>query len=311
MPDYIVEQPNAAVIVLRLQIHGGWEQWFLLTSDNHHDSILCNRELEKKHLELARERDALIINLGDFFDAMQGRFDPRRSMDELRPEYRREDYFDYVVADSAEFLSPYAQNIVMLAQGNHEASVRKNQNTDLTERLRFLLNLQHKGNVMIGGYGGWMIVALYKGKSAVHTYRIKYFHGAGGEAPVTKGVIQTNRQAVYLPDADAVINGHNHNNYIVPLARERITQRHNFLFDIQYHVRIPGYKQGYGDGTAGWEVMRGGVPKPIGAVWAKMSWMNNEFNIEYTPAIESPTPVNAKGTTGADFQPYPQDSEYP
>jgi len=46
---------------------------------------------------------------GDWFDAMQGKFDPRRNMDELRPEYRTEKYFDVVVESSAEFLKPYAK----------------------------------------------------------------------------------------------------------------------------------------------------------------------------------------------------------
>ena len=58
-------------------------------------------------LQTAVDRNAMIFLFGDVFDAMQGRFDPRRSLDELRPEYRRSDYFDFVVKDAARILSPF------------------------------------------------------------------------------------------------------------------------------------------------------------------------------------------------------------
>jgi len=65
----------------------GWEQWFYLISDQHHDSINCNRKLEKEHLDLALERNAYIISAGDTFDLMQGKFDPRKTFVGIRQEY--------------------------------------------------------------------------------------------------------------------------------------------------------------------------------------------------------------------------------
>jgi len=56
-----------------------------LFSDVHFDSVMCNRKALEKHLNKAKEEDALIVLGGDWFDAMQGRFDPRSSLDELRP----------------------------------------------------------------------------------------------------------------------------------------------------------------------------------------------------------------------------------
>ena len=55
----------------------GWEQWFLLTSDRHHDNPHSDHELQKEHLDEALKRRAGIIDCGDFFCAMQGRWDPR------------------------------------------------------------------------------------------------------------------------------------------------------------------------------------------------------------------------------------------
>ena len=574
-------------------IASGWEQWFLFMSDNHHDSIYCERELELEHLEEARRRNARIFIIGDLFDAMQGRFDPRRSMDELRPEYRRPDYYDFVVKDTTKFFAPYADLLTMVCPGNHEcvdeltevltrsgwksikdvtlddevlsiqnwdripifakpikthayeyngkmiwirhkkldmfmtpnhrmayipqkadyihyrsandpgsqmeipisvnlnqpeypigddeiryaawiltdgsirdkahiiyqskskmcsrikelldnlkiqyswkirqrdtshiagrkllslpqpensfsiqkeskeyvntivcekgklpdwafqlskrqfdiflyelilgdgsvekrsesarvlygekeflddvqracvqngyranlsirhrdgedsyfalnitehetieiknikshssqeefngmvyclttvtgnffarrngtvyltgnSAVLKNANTNLTDRLVYELRTKHGSQVIHGGYGGWLRFVLTGRSMRGFIYKLKYFHGAGGEAPVTRGTIQTNRQAVYLPDADIVVNGHSHNAYHVPIARERVSQNGRLYMDIQHHIRIPGYKNAYGNGKSGWEVTRGGVPKPVGAVWMRM-----------------------------------------
>ncbi|MBN1535932.1 MAG: metallophosphoesterase [Anaerolineales bacterium] len=259
-------------VVTTIRVNGikaGWEQWVLFMSDNHHDSVYCERDLEREHLEEAKKRNAWIFILGDLFDAMQGRFDPRRSMEELRPEYRREDYYDYVVKDIAEFLSPYNDNIKLICPGNHELGVLRYANTNLTDRLVYKLR-DAGANIIHGGYGGWVRFLFEINGGSYPGYSMKYFHGAGGEAPVTRGVIQTNRQAVYLPDADIVVNGHNHNAYYVPISRERVSNQGKLYMDIQHHIRVPGYKNGYGNGRGGWEVTRGGVPKPVGAVWMRM-----------------------------------------
>jgi hypothetical protein len=306
--DYRIEQ-NGAVTSVYFDVKIGWEQWCLLRSDAHHDSILCNREYQSEHLQEAKERGALIFDFGDMFDAMQGRFDPRRNMDELRPEYRIEKYFDFVVMDTAKYLKDYAKNIVLLCKGNHETKVLKNANTDLTDRLVFHLNTQNKTNIKAGGYGGWVrfMFNMSGGKSTGprKSLRLKYFHGAGSEAPVTKGVIQTNRQAVYLPDANVVVNGHNHHQYIIPIARERLSGKGRHYTDLQHHVRIPGYKQDYGDGTQGWSVEKGGVPKPIGAVWMKLKCVRkNDIRAEFMPAVKGPDLVTAVVGEGDYDYPY-------
>jgi hypothetical protein len=304
---------NGNVLSLYFDICAGWEQWFLLVSDVHHDSVYCNRELWQAHLEQALVRRALVLSFGDLLDCMQGRFDPRRSMKELRPEYRRDDYYDFVVTDVAKFLSPYAANILLLAKGNHETSILKNANTDLTDRLVFALNSQYGGCVKTGGYGGWVRFMFNHpagdNPTVPHSsLRMKYFHGAGAEAPVTRGVIQTNRQAVYLPDADIVVNGHNHSNYYVPIARERLSGKGRQFFDIQHHIRIPGYKQEYADGSGGWMVERGGVPKPIGCVWMRMYYEQDMIKTQFMADLEGGAVVAPAGYgNDDDWHPFPQD----
>jgi hypothetical protein len=295
---------SGAVTSIHMDVPSGWEQWYLHVSDCHYDSVFCNRDVMKEQFDEAVKRRARINIYGDFFDAMQGRFDPRRSMAELRPEYRREDYYDFVVDDAAEWLKPYAPYIDILSDGNHELSVVKAANINLMDRLVKELRRNKNCTAVHGGYGGWLryMLNMSDGESTGPrtSVKMRYYHGAGmgGDAPVTKGVINTNRQAVYLPDANVVINGHNHNAYYVPIERERISNKGIQYFDTQHHIRIPGYKQAYADGTAGWDVVRGSPPKPIGAFWIRMYMTspNNGVMLQVIPDMRDPVPVTLSGT---------------
>lgn len=268
------------VVTLKFDdIAAGWEQWVMLSSDEHSDSPFCNSKLEKQHLEEALQKNALILKGGDLFDAMQGKRDPRASYRELLPLLKTNNYFDSLIELLFDKYKKYAPNMVMIGKGNHEMSVIRHHSTDLTERLAYKLNKECGGNISVGGYGGWVRFQFVWNKTKRCTMNMKYFHGAGGAAPVTKGVIQTNRQAVYLPDATIVWNGHNHEQYVMPIARERISDSGVIHQDLQWHVRTPGYKNGYRDGSEGFEVENGMAPKPNGCVWLKFYLQDNRIRV--------------------------------
>ena len=111
----------------------------------------------------------------------------------------------------------------------------------------------------------------------------------GGEAPVTKGVIQTARQAAALRGIDIVFNGHNHNAYHVPIAQETVNEDGKHSFMLQHHVRTPGYNMAFGDGTTGWEASRGGVPKPIGGYFVDLN--GGPKDIVITSRLTTPEPI--------------------
>ena len=125
----------------------GWEQWFLLTSDRHWDNPKSNWDLQKEHMDEALKRGAGIIDCGDFFCAMQGKYDPRSSKDDLRPEHQGSNYLDSLVNTAADFFEPYAKNLIMIARGNHEAAILKRQETDLIERLVSVLNYRTSSGI--------------------------------------------------------------------------------------------------------------------------------------------------------------------
>jgi hypothetical protein len=116
-------------------------------------------------------------------------------------------------------------------------------------------------------------------KTFCASVNLKYQHGAGGGGPVTRGTIQTNRQAVYLPDADIVVNGHTHDSWVVPIARERLSDQGHVRRDLVWFVRTPGYKDDYGSGADGWHNVRWGAPKPLGCVWARIYFKSHPTQV--------------------------------
>jgi predicted phosphodiesterase len=277
----VIEKTSANVLTVRFDnVSTGWGRKILLTSDRHHDSVHCDRKLEKKHLDQALEDNALIIDVGDLFDAMQGKFDPRRSYDNLRPEYKSNTYLDDIVTDGGLFYAPYAKNWLVVGRGNHDQTVLKNCGTDLISNLVYRMNAEGGGDAQAGGYGGWIRFLFVVNKTRRMSVKLKYYHGSGGGGPVTRGVIQTNRQAVYLPDADIVVNGHTHDAWTVPIARERLSDKGFVGKDVCWYVRTPTYQEDYGDGSGGWHVERGGPPKPKGCGWIQLFYENERMKIQ-------------------------------
>jgi len=281
LPPKVVEPEPASILFEQITpnvhkatfcgVRAGWEGWVLLSSDRHNDNIKSNRDLQLRHLEQLKERNGLGLDFGDLFDAMQQRGDNRSNRDEIRPEDNTEKYFDSIVEHSAEFYAPYARWLRLFSRGNHESSALKYHGMDLTNNLVYRINTheQTTGTVYRGGYGGWVMLQFNIRDTVRVTKRLKYFHGSGGGGQVTKGVISTNRQAVYQPDADIVVNGHTHDNWHLPLGRERINQAGVVSKDLIHFIRLPSYKDEYRDGADGWHVERWGEPKPIGAVWLR------------------------------------------
>lgn len=264
------EQTYRNVHTIRFDhITADWEQRVLLRSDAHHDNVKNDWGLEQKHLEMAREFDAPIIDNGDAFCAMQGKYDPRKDYNQLKEKHKRKDYLDGLVETAAEDYGPFADQFAVMGRGNHEESILDRLGTNLTGNLVHRLNTNGKRRrtTFQGGYSGWVFFRFTIRNTVRQTLKLHYFHGAGGAAPVTRGVIQTNRQAVYLPDADVVITGHTHDAWVVPVPRVRISSMGKIFSDRQWHVRTGTYKNDYGDGAEGWHVTTGKPPKAMGAVW--------------------------------------------
>ena len=250
-----------------------WEHWVLLASDRHHDNPKADWDLERKHLEQVAKRGGSWIDVGDCLDLMAGRWDPRHSKGEVREEYAMaSDYLDAVVRGAAEFYAPYSRHLVVMGRGNHEQSILRRHETDCIERLCAHMSQLSGHRVHAGGYGGFVRYSVKFHETEGSALTLRYFHGSGGGGMMSHGTLATRRMASWTPDADVIVCGHTHDQWLVTLSRERLGATGKVYLDEQHHVRVPSYKDEFGDGHDGWHVERGAPPKPVGAWWMRLFW---------------------------------------
>lgn len=264
-----------------------WEQWVLLSADRHHDNPHSDRKLQHHHMGQAVDRDAIVIDIGDTFDAMQGKRDPRSNKGDLDPALNKGAYLNHLVEMVTEFYKPYGANVAMIGEGNHETAKVKNEEYSLLDGLIFSLHQAGHTHIHRGGYRGWLRFAFEHeaggGRQSINAY---YHHGSGGGGPVTKGIIQTNRRSTYLPDANIVLTGHIHEEWVFPVTRVRLRPDGHEEKDTQHHVQLPTYKEEYLDMPGGFHHETGKPPKPTGATWMRFYYSRRTGRVEvsFTPA---------------------------
>lgn len=275
--DYLAE--------FRLKGGLGDKQKWLIISDIHYDSTCCRRDLLKKHLDQAVKEDRKIIINGDWFDVMGCFKDPRSKPQDIRPEYyQTRPYLDLVLEDSYEFLKKYANNIGLIAFGNHETSIIKHRDTDILQRLHYLLS-QHNKDIVLGGYDGWInfqFEHLTGGKIRKKT--MHYHHGSGGNAMRSKGILRNQIDGFTYPQADIIIRGHDHMKSHDPSnVRITIDQSGRQKATAQHVLRTGSYK----DGSLkrfGWEKEKAFLPTKMGGWFMDLTYKENEVIVEFTEA---------------------------
>lgn len=243
-------------------VRTGWERYVLLRSDAHMDSTANNWAMEKRHLDLALERDAIILDGGDLFDLMQGPGDKRGRKGQLHDKYLRDDYFNAVMEDAVKRYRPYASQWAVQAYGNHETAAIRHYGFDI------LRPWAHALGVSLSGYQGW-ISFLFTRNATRSRHKLFHHHGAGGNSPVTLGVIGTNRRQVWVRDADVIWTGHVHQMWHVIRPAVAVSDQGRVRHTATHHISTPGYKRADELPTQGWEVEKGFAPTPIGAYWLR------------------------------------------
>lgn len=252
----------------------GQSDKFLLISDLHWDNPHCDRKLLKNHLDEALKRDATILINGDMFCLMQGKGDPRRSKDDIRPEHNNSRYLDSIVDTSVEWFKPYVHNIAVIGYGNHETSIIKHQETDILRRFIDTSNYLHGSNMQAGGYGGVVSILMRQNSSSTKgvSFVMHYYHGAGGGGPVTKGVIQDQRILASIEGYDCTWQGHVHELYHHVNVVHRFDVRNKLILQRYVNqIRTSTYKEEWDGGVGGFHVERGRGPKPLGGYWMDLS----------------------------------------
>ncbi len=272
------ERTAPEVLTIRLSLPtADSEQWILFTSDRHHDSIESDWVLETAHLKRARELDAIILDNGDLVDGMQGKRDRRGRLPDLHPEllkimqsgksgHPKDAYLNSVLYMCEDFYKPYATQLAMIGMGNHESSLVKHNELDIPALLARELR-RYSGNgrgTQAMPYTGWVrLVVNVMGSHS--TVKIFYHHGHGGSAPVTRGIIQTNRRQAWIRDANIIWTGHIHDGYVVPFTTHGLSQRGKPRDVTGFHVQTPGYKT-----RGNYEKERNMAPRVRGGVFMRL-----------------------------------------
>lgn len=265
---------QVTVVDIELPGKAEWIGWVLLRTDAHHDNAHCRRDLEKSHLDLAIARNALICDAGDAFCAMQGKYDPRSSRSALTADQaQRNDYLNVILDEATKFYQPYANNWLMMSPGNHETSILNRCGFDLTAALA-----ERLGVVKMAYTGFVKFIFRRRGTTSSVSRTLAYHHGHGGGGPVTRGVIGSNRRAVWYPQADVIWSGHTHDAWAMPISQATLLNSHCVQLRTTWHVSTPGYKDEFTGGD-GWAIERGHNPKVQGCAWLKMTAKDGDVRL--------------------------------
>lgn len=242
------------------------------TGDWHWDNAKTDINPIKAMLDDCKAKDGVMIINGDTMCLMQGKYDPRKNKNAIRPEHNNDNYIMSVIDDLVEFLTPYANNILQINQGNHETSVSARMELDVLELLVGKLNAKCGTNIQLGAYVGYIQLAFYNNhKSSGRVCNIAYNHGQGGST-VTKGTAIIQKMAALFPDADIVLTSHDHNNWIVKHQQYALnTNKKKLENKTQWHLKPATYKEEYINGS-GWAVEKILSIKSIGSIKGVISY---------------------------------------
>lgn len=261
---------------------------FLLCSDIHLDNPKCDRELFRKHLKQAQGRGGHALLFGDVLCLMQGKKDRRGSKGSIRPEHLGSNYFDLVFSEAADFLAPFSSTILMMSDGNHETAIINHNEIDPLGNLVRLMRDRHKAPTEHMRYQGFIWFTFYQSSATRESQKTRrttlfFHHGAWGGI-VTKGTMGGGRYVQIAPDADIVLNGHNHERSIVSHPCYRLTSTGKQRIAQRWHLQTGTYKEEFGDG-GGWAVERIVMPKGLGGTWLRLKPLpDNGVEITCEPA---------------------------
>lgn len=178
-----------------------------LFSDVHYDSPDCDRETLKKHLDFCLKDGRYILFGGDLFDAILMK-DMKRAVPHLIENTDAQ--LNKKLDDIYNFLKPYQKQILFFGRGNHEESIIKFNGLDVLSMLATMLNMGQEHKILVGNYANFLRFTFKAKDRREFHYDIFQHHGIGGNAPVTKGIIDWGRIGKSV-NTDLIWTGHRHN----------------------------------------------------------------------------------------------------
>lgn len=217
----------------------------VLMSDLHLEATDHDRGKLLEDLAAAKKLGARIAINGDMFDAITPTDAKRFHSAVNKADASRDDKFNQMIKVGFSVLKDYADDIDLIAPGNHERSVLKYHHLDLTGMLIALLNQVRDESlppIHQGSYRGFMQYVVRHTSRAVHIFNIFRHHGSGGSAPVTGGALDLDRIRKDF-DADLYWIGHKHTSIERQFTRYSMSSQGNLIKKPQRGVISAGYKK--------------------------------------------------------------------
>lgn len=213
-----------------------------LFSDTHVDNPNFDQDTFVEHANYCLKDQRYMLFDGDVFDSII-RTDKKRAVNSLLEQ--GDNQLNIKIEKAYELLKPYQEQILFIGRGNHEESILKYSGVDILEILVKMLNSGKKHQIVLGNYANFLrFTWLNSHNRAILKYDIYAHHGAGGSAPVTKGMIDFNRIAKGV-NVDLIWTGHKHNSivdYSDPIMY--IEQNGNVVLKNRQCIQTPSYQKG-------------------------------------------------------------------
>jgi UDP-2,3-diacylglucosamine pyrophosphatase LpxH len=240
----------------------------LWLADVHWDNPKCDWRHLRRTLDQAMAKDSPIFIIGDFFCAMQGKYDKRSHKEDVRPEHRVGKYLDALVETAVDWWKPYGSNLVLVTEGNHESKILERHETNLLDR--FAAGMRSAGGITeAGAYDGFIQQTLKASGVGRGSWAGYYHHGYGGGGPVTKGAIDFNRLAEQVT-ADFYVMGHIHRSMTIENAVRCLNIQGVIETRQRDYVRLSTFKDEGQEGH-GFAVEKGMGVRFLGGKWQIIS----------------------------------------
>jgi hypothetical protein len=245
----------------------------LLISDLHLGSPSADEERITADLTRAKEVGARVLVNGDVFDGI-GPKDKRYEANVLHPAVRGKKDLAKALVDHAEsLLAPFADIIDVMGVGNHEeAWIRYGYSDPVALLIERLKSKNKRCQTRHGSFWGYINTKLQVGRESTR-HRLLYYHGTGGDSPVTKGTIDFNRKGRNF-GYDCLTFGHKHNIAITGEQILDVTEGGRVIEKLQLNLQTGSfyrnYKQIETDGDPldyGYAASKAHPPKPIGGIF--------------------------------------------
>ena len=249
-------------------LRSGDVRYALLMSDEHWDNKHSDHKTIHEHHTEAVIKDAPIFKFGDTLCLMQGKWDKRKSEEQIREEHRGSDYLNKVIRTANKFYKPYKEQIALITYGNHETAILKHHDFDV------LQELTEKLDCKLGSYQGFVTFEFkFSSSNTSVALDLCYHHGYGGGGEVTRGLIDNSRTRGQY-DADIFYSGHIHRKNQDINLMTRINNNGRVVKKEQLFLRGSCYKHEC-DGGNGWHIEGGRAARPLGGWWLQFTCRSN------------------------------------